>query len=162
VNRVIQLVALKTALRLVQYEDVLPLVSIYSLIAVTALSSGHLRQASRAFMKLESSVDREQYSRLAFAVFNGRPPRDPESNEPFAACPNDRCGAKVTQWATSCDQCHHKLQACIASGRSILSTHVTVCPRCKHQAYPDEMKRFVHCPLCHASLSHSMFSVERR
>lgn len=65
---------MKTALRLPDYEDILPPKDIYSLIALTAYYNKHYGQCSRAFIKLETLPDADSsmltnYQDLALDIF---------------------------------------------------------------------------------------------
>ncbi|CAF4041793.1 unnamed protein product [Adineta steineri] len=66
--------ALRSALTLSEYEDIIPVQTIYNLIALCATSCGAFSTASKAFLKLEddSSIneeDRKEYQKLAFQIF---------------------------------------------------------------------------------------------
>ena len=66
--------SLKTAMLLLDYEDQLEPLDIYSLIATIACFARAFHQASRAFCKLETSPKiavelREQFEQLAFTIF---------------------------------------------------------------------------------------------
>ncbi|UJR15120.1 hypothetical protein I4U23_002085 [Adineta vaga] len=66
--------ALRCALTLTEYEDILPVQTIYNLIALCATSCGAFNTASKAFLKLEddpsiNEEDRKEYQKLAFQIF---------------------------------------------------------------------------------------------
>ncbi|CAF0786125.1 unnamed protein product [Didymodactylos carnosus] len=66
--------ALRSALALTEYEDILPVQCIYNLIALCATACGAFSTASKAFLKLEdhpsiSEDDRKEYQKLAFQIF---------------------------------------------------------------------------------------------
>ncbi|CAF4161448.1 unnamed protein product, partial [Rotaria sordida] len=66
--------ALRSALTLTEYEDIIPIQTIYNLIALCATSCGAFNTASKAFLKLEddpsiSEEDRKEYQKLAFQIF---------------------------------------------------------------------------------------------
>ncbi|CAF4686219.1 unnamed protein product, partial [Rotaria sp. Silwood1] len=66
--------ALRSALTLTEYEDILPVQTIYNLIALCATSCGAFNTASKAFLKLEddpsiNEEDRKEYQKLAFQIF---------------------------------------------------------------------------------------------
>lgn len=70
-----------TALHLREYEDIIPAVEIYSLLAVCAASSRAFGTCSRAFIKLESlegqSPEQQQlYKDLALEIFTKHAPKD--------------------------------------------------------------------------------------
>lgn len=62
--------AMRTALRLTDYEDILDAESIYSLVALACYYNKFFKQCSKAFIKLEAHPSitedkREQYAELA-------------------------------------------------------------------------------------------------
>lgn len=66
--------AMRTAIRLQEYEDVLDPKDIYSLLALIACQAHCYGQASKAFIKLEtlegiSKEDKEKYRNLALSIF---------------------------------------------------------------------------------------------
>merc|ERR1712151_137343 len=82
--------AIRTSLRLAEYEDILDMQTIYSVIALTTYYNKFFMQCSRAFIKLEASSDiseemRNKFSNLALRIFTRNPPRDPSSR--MAPCP---------------------------------------------------------------------------
>jgi WD repeat-containing protein 35 len=60
--------AMRSALRLREYEDVLEGEGVYSLVALVALHNRHYGQASRAFIKLED-LGGGAYADLAYELF---------------------------------------------------------------------------------------------
>ncbi|XP_058282761.1 WD repeat-containing protein 35 isoform X1 [Hylobates moloch] len=73
--------ALKTALHLKDYEDIIPPVEIYSLLALCACASRAFGTCSKAFIKLESletlsSEQKQQYEDLALEIFTKHTPKD--------------------------------------------------------------------------------------
>merc|ERR1719316_2217227 len=112
--------AMKTAIRLSEYEDILDIQTIYSLIALTTYYNKFFMQCSKAFIKLEASTDvaeemRNKFADLALRIFTRNPPRDPSSR--MLPCP--KCQTRVHDWVVHCTSCNHKLPFCVASGRSI-------------------------------------------
>jgi WD repeat-containing protein 35 len=152
--------AMRTASRLREYEDALGVKEIYSLIALAAFHNGYFGQCSKAFVRLESEKtftpgEREDYKKLAMSIFAKNRPVDPEIKK--YPCPNAKCNGNVCDWDTSCDSCQTPLQACVASGRSLLIDDrdaVLQCKMCRHKAYRDIAQRYRHCPLCHHLLMH--------
>jgi WD repeat-containing protein 35 len=150
--------AMKTALRLQEYDDVLDPKDIYSLIALSTYYSSYFGQCSKAFTRLESMEDvkeeqREKYRKLALAIFVRHAPEDPIAKK--QACPGKRCEGKVNDWDVDCGECGMHFKACIISGRAVLGRDkdmVYTCTTCKHSMYESELGKYVHCPLCHASL----------
>lgn len=69
------------ALHLREYEDIIPAVEIYSLLAICSTANGAFSTCSQAFIKLESleSLDPEQrqlYEDLALEIFTKHTPKD--------------------------------------------------------------------------------------
>lgn len=74
------------ALYLREYEDIIPVVEIYSLLAICAAVNRAFGTCSQAFIKLESleSLDagqRQLYEDLALEIFTRYPPKDSRSLE---------------------------------------------------------------------------------
>ncbi|TRZ17441.1 hypothetical protein HGM15179_009695 [Zosterops borbonicus] len=72
--------ALKTALHLRDYEDIIPAVEIYSLLALCACANRAFYTCSKAFVKLESletlkPEQRQQYEDLALEIFTRYSPK---------------------------------------------------------------------------------------
>jgi len=147
--------AMRTALRLREYEKVLPAEEIYSIIALTAFYARFFGQCSQAFMKLEAMPLKEarkaEVSKLALSIFTRHAPQDPSLRR--AECPN--CSFTVREWDAHCGDCGAHFAACVVSGKAILSPHdAAMCRSCKHKYYQDEAEKEGrrHCALCHAQL----------
>jgi len=74
------------ALHLREYEDIIPAVEIYSLLAVCAAANRAFGTCSQAFIKLESleSLDpdqRQPYEDLALEIFTKHTPKDNHAME---------------------------------------------------------------------------------
>ena len=145
--------AMRTALRLKEYEGVLTQEEIYSLIALTAFYSKFYGQCSKAFVKLQAldlpEVRKAEVNKLALAIFTRYAPADPTTRR--ADCPN--CGSRVQDWDAHCGDCGSHFPACVISGKAILEPHLTImCRSCKHRFYESEVQGLRNCPLCHAPL----------
>lgn len=160
--------AMKTSLRLSEYEDILDTQTIYSLIALTTYYNKFFAQCSRAFIKLEASSDvsdemRTKFADLALSIFTRNAPRDPASH--MLPCP--KCGTRINDWNITCSSCNHRLAFCVASGRSIFpedrnASHpyppgtgggeTIKCRCCRHRMYSNEVRKLRNCPLCHSRL----------
>ncbi|MCI4376852.1 hypothetical protein PGIGA_G00193590 [Pangasianodon gigas] len=73
--------SMNTALHLRDYEDIIPAVEIYSLLAVCSSAHRAFATCSRAFIKLESleslsAEQRQLYEELALQIFTKHPPKD--------------------------------------------------------------------------------------
>merc|ERR1719326_45923 len=82
--------AMKTALRLAEYEDILDTQTIYCIIALTTYYNKFFMQCSKAFIKLEASADineemRTKFGDLALRIFTKNRPLDPTA--PLKPCP---------------------------------------------------------------------------
>lgn len=74
------------ALHLREYEDIIPVVEIYSLLAICSAANRAFGTCSQAFIKLESleSLDpehRQLYEDLALEIFTKHTPRDSRTVE---------------------------------------------------------------------------------
>ena len=147
--------AMKTALRLKVYEDVLDAKDIYSLIALTSFYNEFYAQTSRAFIKLESlpsltEKQRDTYRELAVSIFIEHSPVDPGART--FPCLNRDCRATINDWDTACMACGTKYQACTITGRTIVDSSFFRCRTCRHKCYKSEMAGLANCALCHAPL----------
>uniref|UniRef100_A0A3B3BS72 WD repeat-containing protein 35 n=1 Tax=Oryzias melastigma TaxID=30732 RepID=A0A3B3BS72_ORYME len=127
--------AMRTALHLREYEDIIPAVEIYSLLALCAASSRAFGTCSRAFIKLESlegqSPDQQQlYKDLALEIFTKHAPKDSRMVEAS----------------------EEKLPTCIVTGLPIQEYQFWMCSVCKHCALEQEISKYNTCPLCHTVL----------
>ncbi len=144
--------AMKTSLRLIDYDDIIDAKEIYSLIALTAVYNKFYGQASRAFIKLESldgasAEELDKYQTLAIKIFMKNRPEDPATRD--LKCPSAKCNAKIKDWHSQCPDCGDVFPACVVTGRSIIGPEYTMCRVCKHKAYTRELKQINNCPLCH-------------
>ncbi|CAH3191381.1 unnamed protein product [Porites evermanni] len=143
--------AMKTALRLCDYEDVLDPVCIHSLLALVSCANRAFGTCSKAFIKLESieSLTQEQknaYEELALEIFTKHSPKDSRGNK--AECTS--CETMIPDWSQVCPNCDTKFPTCIVSGRPLMDYQFWMCGTCKHRAYEQEISALNHCPLCHA------------
>jgi len=165
--------AMKTALRLSEYEDILDVQTIYSLIALTTYYNKFFMQCSKAFIKLEASSDvpeemRTKFADLALRIFTRNSPRDPSTR--MMPCP--KCSTRMHDWSINCPNCNYRLPFCVASGRSIFpedgaadpsdpsggafaKAQTTSCKVCRHKMYTSEIRKLRNCPLCHSRLADS-------
>uniref|UniRef100_A0A3Q2XUY4 WD repeat-containing protein 35 n=1 Tax=Hippocampus comes TaxID=109280 RepID=A0A3Q2XUY4_HIPCM len=133
--------AMHTALHLREYEDIIPAVEIYSLLAVCSSASRAFGTCSQAFIKLEAleSVDPEQrllYEDLALEIFTKHAPKD----------------SRALQLDAASEGTAEKLPTCIVSGLPIHDYHLWMCNVCKHCAQSNEISKYNYCPLCHSSV----------
>ncbi|XP_010201833.1 WD repeat-containing protein 35 isoform X2 [Colius striatus] len=131
--------ALKTALHLRDYEDIIPTVEIYSLLALCACANRAFDICSRAFMKLESMEtlrpeQRQQYEDLALEIFTRH-------------CPKYN---KKSDLDDVLESGGGKLPVCVATGERILEYQFWMCSVCKHCMKAKEASSYNFCPLCHS------------
>ncbi|KAG8179280.1 hypothetical protein JTE90_026742 [Oedothorax gibbosus] len=147
--------AMKTALHLRDYEDILNLEDIYSLLALSSCANRAFATCSSALMRLESleslsAEDKSKYQSLAAEIFVKHPPKDSRSN--IVHCRG--CADSIPDWYTSCPGCNLNFPICVASGRPILNTSLQwTCLQCRHSAFKQEMLTRSACPLCHYALT---------
>jgi len=147
--------AMKTAMRLIEYEKELQTKDVYSLVAIASFFNQCFRECSRALVKLErldtiTKSEREAYELLAINLFSRNPPHDKPKQE--MNCP--KCNHVVTEFDINCEECGAHYSPCIASGMSIVEKDYYTCKICKHKALHKELQylKLKHCPLCHAKI----------
>ncbi|XP_016132225.1 WD repeat-containing protein 35 [Sinocyclocheilus grahami] len=133
--------AMRTALHLRDYEDIIPAVEIYSLLAICSSANCAFGTCSRAFIKLESLEtltpdQRQLYEDLALEIFTKHSPRD----------------TRQSQRDSLTDGPEGKLPTCIVTGRVISEYQFWMCSVCKHCAVEQEITQHNFCPLCHSSV----------
>ncbi|XP_068148645.1 WD repeat-containing protein 35 [Drosophila tropicalis] len=145
--------AVITALRLRDYEDVLPVEDIYSLLALASCADRSFGTCSKALMKLESlnmlpEKSQQDYEELAVNIFAKNEPVDNKVDT--VAC--YACAANVPDCFPSCTECGARFPACISSGKPITqpTSNIWICTTCHHCASPMEITRHRTCPLCHS------------
>ncbi|KAH9492608.1 WD repeat-containing protein 35 [Bulinus truncatus] len=143
--------AMRTALHLRDFEDVIDPVSTYSLLALAACANRAFNVCSKAFIKLESlesltAEQKQHFEELAMEIFTKHSPKDMRSNK--VDCPN--CGSQLLDWMTVCPSCDTKYPTCIVTGRPIFEYQFWMCSSCKHRALQSEITHRKSCPLCHA------------
>uniref|UniRef100_A0A8D0HCE1 Uncharacterized protein n=1 Tax=Sphenodon punctatus TaxID=8508 RepID=A0A8D0HCE1_SPHPU len=129
------------ALHLRDYEDIIPAVEIYSLLALCAGANRAFGTCSKAFVKLESletlsPEQRQQYEDLALEIFTKH-------------CPKD---SKKTEMDGLLEGGEGKLPTCVATGRPITEYQFWMCSVCKHCVEAQEISNYNFCPLCHGSV----------
>lgn len=150
--------AMKTAMRLIEYEKELQTKDVYSLVAMACFFNECYKECSKAFVKLERLPDvlekeREQYESLAINLFSRNAPVDKPKKE--FNCPKRDCKARITEFDINCKECGSHFSPCIASGQSILAKEYYTCKTCKHKALESELQylKLKHCPLCHGKVN---------
>uniref|UniRef100_A0A5F8G7Z9 WD repeat-containing protein 35 n=1 Tax=Monodelphis domestica TaxID=13616 RepID=A0A5F8G7Z9_MONDO len=133
--------ALKTALHLRDYEDIIPAVEIYSLLALCGCASRAFGTCSKAFIKLESleslsTEQKQQYEDLALEIFTKHTPKDNRKSELDSILEGGE----------------GKLPTCVATGSPIMEYQFWMCNVCKHCVLAQEISNYNFCPLCHSSV----------
>lgn len=146
--------ALITGMKCTEYEDILDMKEVYSLVALAAYYTKHFEQCSNAFISLEtlpglSNQDRDAYESLALKIFINTAPKDPSSSR-RVSCPS--CRQKLSNWSSSCSKCNRSFQTCMMSGSTITDQRTYSCRTCRHHSIESALKTVSTCPLCHASL----------
>ncbi|XP_070776290.1 WD repeat-containing protein 35 isoform X1 [Enoplosus armatus] len=134
--------AMRTALHLREYEDIIPAVEIYSLLAICSAANRAFGTCSQAFIKLESldSLNPEQrqlYEDLALEIFTKHTPKD----------------SRMMELDISSEGAEGKLPTCIVSGLPIQEYQFWMCSVCKHCALEQEISKYNCCPLCHSPVA---------
>jgi WD repeat-containing protein 35 len=149
--------AMKTAIRLKEYEKEIDTREIYSLVALSSYYNKCYKECSKAFAILErlpdiSNEEREKFENIALSLFSRHAPKD----APQVKYPNPKKGYdnQISEYDTFDPQSGSVFSACIASGQSILAKEYYTCPVCKHKALYKELDylNLKHCPLCHAPI----------
>lgn len=146
--------AMRTALHLREYEDVLEPLEIYSFVALASFYNKFFGQCSKAFIKLESSPSipkerHEIFADLAMSIFLKNPPVDPARLRET----REKKGGKSPQVdALLEDLMGDKEQVCVSSGRIIRDSNWVRCKICKHPMITAEVRNRRNCPLCHSTL----------
>uniref|UniRef100_A0A3Q3JRB8 WD repeat-containing protein 35 n=1 Tax=Monopterus albus TaxID=43700 RepID=A0A3Q3JRB8_MONAL len=133
--------AMRTALHLREYEDIIPAVEIYSLLAICSAVNCAFGTCSQAFTKLESleSLEPEQrllYEELALEIFTKHTPKD----------------SRMMELDRSSEGAEGKLPTCIVTGLPIQEYQFWMCSVCKHCALEKEISKYNCCPLCHSPI----------
>eukprot|EP00794_Sanderia_malayensis_P012081 gene12081-13325_t len=142
--------ALRTAVQLGDYEDLINPIDAYSLLALASVATKAFSVCSKAFIKLETITanpdDQKAYEELALEIFTKHPPKDARPN--IVECTS--CTVQIPDWSTYCPSCNIKFTPCIVSGRPLLDYQFWMCRYCKHKAYEEEIGNQSACPLCHS------------
>lgn len=150
--------ALKTSLRLVQFEKELGSKEVYRLIVLSALLNSSLKECSSALAKLKnlSSLKEEEankFDELSFSIFTKNRPIN--QKEQILKCPGKDCQEQISEFDIDCKSCGSNFSACVISGQSLFFKEYIKCKRCKHKSLLTEMtiKRIKNCLMCHTKLN---------
>ncbi|KAF4527968.1 hypothetical protein B566_EDAN014960 [Ephemera danica] len=150
--------AMKTALRLQEYESLLDAEAVFSLIALTSGCSRAFATCSKAFIKLEALQQipesrQKKYEQLAVELFTKFPVRDTRVATSSSSVECSTCETLVPGSSTCCPSCDAYFPACVASGSPLSDLRSAwTCSVCKHSAHASEMASRVSCPLCHTAV----------
>ncbi|XP_034939935.1 WD repeat-containing protein 35 [Chelonus insularis] len=149
--------AMKTALRLREYEDILDPEDIYSLLALSSATNQAFSTCSKAFIKLEGldkipESKREEYEELALQIFMKYTPKDTKNNK--SECVS--CESLVPDWCVACPNCSTRFPPCIASGRPLMDlSNAWICTVCRHHVATErDVVNINACPLCHSTITY--------
>ncbi|XP_066601241.1 WD repeat-containing protein 35 [Prorops nasuta] len=149
--------AMKTSLRLRDYEDILEFEDIYCLLALSSCMNHAFATCSKAFIKLEalptiSESKREEYEELALKIFTKHDPKDTRDDK--AECVS--CETLVPDCCLACPNCAVRFPACIVSGKPLMDLHnAWVCTVCRHHvANERDVVNINACPLCHSTITY--------
>ena len=101
--------AMKTALHLREYEELLNQEDIYCLLALSSCANRAFGTCAKAFIKLDaieqlSAEEREEYQELGMDIFVKYSPKDSRFNR--AECTN--CETMIPDWCGTCPSCSTK------------------------------------------------------
>uniref|UniRef100_A0A6V7J502 Uncharacterized protein n=1 Tax=Bracon brevicornis TaxID=1563983 RepID=A0A6V7J502_9HYME len=149
--------AMKTSLRLREYEDILDCEDIYCLLALSSCINRSFATCSKAFIKLESldkvaESKREDYEELALKIFMDNPPKDSRTGK--SECVS--CESLVPDWCVACPNCTTRFPACIITGKPLMDlTNAWICTVCRHHAAAErDVVNITSCPLCHSIITY--------
>lgn len=143
--------AMRTALRLREYEDLLEQEPIYALLALSSCACKAFATCSRAFVRLET-ID-PKYEELALEIFGKRPPKDAK---PATKAECLQCETLVPDYCVACPNCSSSFPACVVSGRPLMDqASAWICSVCKHRAASErDVVNINGCPLCHSIITY--------
>nr|XP_012150631.1 PREDICTED: WD repeat-containing protein 35 isoform X2 [Megachile rotundata] len=149
--------AMKTALRLREYEDILQPEDIYCLLALSSAVNHAFAVCSKAFIKLESleiisESAREEYEDLAVDIFTKHSPKDVRNSK--AECAN--CETLIPDWCVACPNCSTRFPPCIISGKPLMDLgNAWICTVCRHHVATErDVVNINACPLCHSTVTY--------
>ncbi|KAF7991771.1 hypothetical protein HCN44_010572 [Aphidius gifuensis] len=149
--------AMKTSLRLREYEDILDTEDIYCLLALSSAINRSFSTCSKAFIKLEglskiTDSKKTEYEELALKLFLINSPNDIKNNK--SECVN--CESLVPDWCVICPNCTTRFPACVVTGKPLMDlTSCWICTVCRHHAATErDIVNINACPLCHTTISY--------
>lgn len=144
--------AMNTALNLMDYDDLIGVEEIYTLIAISSIANKNYYLASKAFIKLESEQiicerRRNLYQDLAAILFTKFPPKLSKTVQRDLCT---HCETLITDYCSICPNCNVRFPVCLITGKPIMDNNKRwTCLRCKHYAFKTELSAFKNCPFCH-------------
>ncbi|XP_011196664.1 WD repeat-containing protein 35 [Zeugodacus cucurbitae] len=145
--------AVVTALRLCDYDDILPAEDVYNILALSCCADRSFGTCVKAFTKLEGLENIpecrvHEYKQLAESIFSKYTTEDTK-NETVKCY---ACNSPVPDSLPVCTVCGARFPACVSSGKPITqpTSNIWICGICHHCAAPVEISRHHTCPLCHS------------
>ncbi|XP_069964881.1 WD repeat-containing protein 35 isoform X2 [Bactrocera oleae] len=146
--------AVATALRLCDYDDILPAEDVYNILALSCCADRSFGTCVKAFTKLEGSLESipecrvQEYKRLAESIFSKYTSED--TKREMVKC--YACNSPLLESLPACSICGARFPACVSSGKPITqpTSNIWICGICHHCATPVEISRHHTCPLCHS------------
>ncbi len=136
--------AMRTAIKLCEYDDILEQRDVYSLLILCSLHSNFFGVCSKAFVKLETvsglpEQERDAIETLAVQIFIKHAPNDP---------------APLPEPYMKCLDMGRSYKACVLTGRAIQDSPAFMCKTCRFYMLEHEKinKKIKNCPLCHSLL----------
>lgn len=149
--------AMKTSLRLREYEDILNTEDIYCLLALSSCINRAFAACSKAFIKLEAlekitEAKRESYEELALTIFTKYTPKD--SRNAKSECVN--CETLIPDWCVACPNCGTRFPGCVISGKPLMDlANAWICTVCRHHTATErDIINVNACPLCHSTITY--------
>eukprot|EP00049_Salpingoeca_infusionum_P026788 m.27924 g.27924 ORF g.27924 m.27924 type:complete len:1165 (+) comp8999_c0_seq1:165-3659(+) len=146
--------ALRSAVRLAEYDDIVDPLQVYSILALAAVATESFGLCSKAFIKMEALGGdqgpkyKAQIEALARDIFSQHPPKD----QTVGVIQCVKCYADNPDWSAVCVACDFAFLPSIGSGRPMVDLEYWICSACKHRASEAEISRHQCCPLCHTPM----------
>jgi WD repeat-containing protein 35 len=136
--------AMKTAIKLCEYDDLIRGQEIYALISLLSLRNRYYGVCSKAFVKLETLVDtteeyRDAIQILTMKIFSQNNPQDP---------------SELHDDYIKCMMVGKSYKACILTGAAVRDEKTIMCQTCRQLMIEEHLPRSQQCcPLCHSSMT---------
>jgi WD repeat-containing protein 35 len=134
--------AMRCALKLLDYDDIIPKQTIYSLIALTSYHAQYLGVCSKIFIKLEL-LDPQVYQPLAGRIFSSKQPLNPKNS--VISCQS--CGSSMSDSEFKCSTCEQKYNISAMTGDLLIDAFYS-CSTCKQEYRSEELSELMQCLVC--------------